>query len=306
MITVGQNLFMLKLYLVFVRSMDEEHIIQGLVDLIFKAETQLPTDVLKALEDVEKKETGIAKIQLQTMIKNAKIAAKTKRPICQDTGVQTFFITVGEDYQHVGKIKSLIERAVKQATETIPLRPNTFDVFTKENHKDNIGAYIPAITWDFTKGSDVSITAVPKGGGSENMSRLVMLKPGIGIDGVKDFVVQTMIQAGGNPCPPTVVGIGIGGGADLAMKLGKFALLRPVGKRHSDKNIARLEEELIDTINKSGIGPMGLSGKTTVLDVHVEHAPRHPASLPVGLVVQCWADRRATMIIHNNGEYEVK
>lgn len=286
--------------------MDEEYIIQGLVDLIFKAETELPTDVLTALKQAEKRETGIAKIQLQTMIKNAKVASDTKRPICQDTGVQTFFITVGEDFQYVGKIKSLIKKAVKQATETIPLRPNTFDVFTKKNHKDNIGAYIPAITWDFTEGSDVSITAVPKGGGSENMSSLVMLKPGLGIQGVKDFVVQTMIQAGGNPCPPTVVGIGIGGGADLAMKLGKFALLRPVGKRHSDETIAPLEKDLIEQINQSGIGPMGLGGKTTVLDVHVEHAPRHPASLPVGLVVQCWADRRATMIIHNNGEYEVK
>jgi fumarate hydratase subunit alpha len=286
--------------------MDEEYIIKGLVNLIFKAETQLPADVLTALERAEKNEQDIAKIQLQTMIKNAKIAAETKRPICQDTGVQTFFITVGEDFQYVGRLKTLIKKAVKQATETIPLRPNTFDVFTKENHKDNIGAYIPAITWDFSKGSDVTITAVPKGGGSENMSKLVMLKPGVGIQGVKDFVVQTMIQAGGNPCPPTVVGIGLGGGADLAMKLGKFALLRPVGERHPDEVIAELEEDLIERINESGIGPMGLGGKTTVLDVHVEHAPRHPASLPVGLVVQCWADRRATMILHNDGDYEVK
>jgi fumarate hydratase subunit alpha len=200
----------------------------------------------------------------------------------------------------------MIKKAVKQATESIPLRPNTFDVFTKENHKDNIGAYIPAITWDFTDGSDVIITAVPKGGGSENMSKLVMLKPGVGLQGVKDFVVETMIQAGGNPCPPTVVGLGVGGGADLAMKLGKFALLRPVGHRHPDKKIAQLEEDLIRDINQSGIGPMGLGGKTTVLDVHVEHAPRHPASLPVGLVVQCWADRRATMTLHNDGSYEVK
>ncbi len=286
--------------------MDEEYIIQGLVELIFKAETQLPKDVLTALEHAEKLEKGIAKIQLQTMIKNAKIAAQSNRPICQDTGVQTFFISVGENFQHVGKIKRLIKKAVKQATENIPLRPNTFDVFTKKNHKDNIGAYIPAITWDFTTGSDITITAVPKGGGSENMSSLVMLKPGVGIQGVKDFVINTMIKAGGNPCPPTVVGLGIGGGADLAMKLGKYALLRPVGKRHPDDTIAQLEIDLIEKLNNSGIGPMGLGGKTTVLDVHVEHAPRHPASLPVGLVVQCWADRRARMIIHNNGEYEVK
>ena len=115
-----------------------------------------------------------------------------------------------------------------------------------------------------------------------------------------------MIKAAGNPCPPTVVGVGIGGGADLSLKLGKKALLRPVGERHKDKTIAKIEEELIKRINASGIGPMGLGGKTTVLDVHVEKAHRHPASLPVGIVVQCWADRRAHMIIHSDGSWEMK
>lgn len=180
------------------------------------------------------------------MIRNAEIAARTQRPICQDTGgVQTFFITVGEDVNYNRKIKLLIIKAVKQAIETIPLRPNTLDVFAKQNYKDNIGAYIPAITSDFSTGSDVIITAVPRGGGKDNMSNLVMLKPGLGMKGVKDFVVHIMIQAGGNPCPPTVVGIGLGGGAGLAMKLGKFVLLRPVGTRHPDDAIAMLEEELI-------------------------------------------------------------
>ena len=138
------------------------------------------------------------------------------------------------------------------------------------------------------------------------MSKLGMLKPGVGIEGVKDFVVEEMIKAGGNPCPPTVVGVGIGGGADLSLKLGKKALLRPIGKRHKDKNIAKIEEELIKRINDSGIGPMGLGGKITVLDVHIEKAHRHPASLPVGIAVQCWADRRAYMIIHSDGNWEVK
>lgn len=285
--------------------MDETSIINGLVELIFKAETILPSDVLSALRHAAKKETGIAKIQIENMLKNCEVAQKTGRPICQDTGVQTFFVRIGKDFPYAGQLKHMIIQAVKHATETIPLRPNTIDVFTRKNHHDNIGEFIPAINWDYTEGEDVYITSVPKGGGSENMSKLVMFNPSFGLKGIKDFIVEEMIKAGGNPCPPTVVGIGIGGGADLAMKLGKLALLRPVGVRHNEPSVSSMELELIDRINDSGIGPMGLGGKTTVLDVHVEKAPRHPASLPVGLVVQCWADRRATMVIHREGNYKV-
>ena len=285
--------------------MDESYIIDGLVRLIQKAETELPLDVIVALKKAYAKEEGIAKIQLENILKNVEIAKKTNRPLCQDTGVQTFFIEVGKDYPYIGKIKDLLLKSVKKATSDIPLRPNTFDPFTRRNHKDNIGEYIPAITWDFIDGDYVIITAIPKGGGSENMSKLVMLKPGEGMQGVKAFALREIQNAGGNPCPPTVVGIGIGGGADLAMKLGKKALLRPVGIRHSDSHVANVEKELIKKINQTGIGPMGLGGKTTVLDVHIEKAPRHPASLPVGMVVQCWADRRATMILNKDGSFEM-
>jgi len=281
--------------------MDEEHVVSSLVDLIFKAETTLPEDVIQALQQAIDNEKGIARIQLENMVKNARVAQKTGRPICQDTGVQTFFVTLGEDFPYCTRIKPLLIEAVKIATESIPLRPNTFDIFTKEKYTDNIGDHIPAITWDFTRGKTATITAVPKGGGSENMSKLVMLSPGLGLKGIKDFVIREMIKAGGNPCPPTVVGVGVGGGADVAMNLAKLALLRPVGNRHSNQAIAQMEQDLIKRINETGIGPMGLGGITTVLDVHIEHAPRHPASLPVGLVVQCWADRRATMSIDQHG-----
>lgn len=285
--------------------MNFEDIKQGMIQLIKKAETELPNDVIIALKNALKIEKGVAKIQIEAILKNIDLAKKTKRPMCQDTGVQTFFVTIGIDFPHINKLKDLITEAVKKATIEIPLRPNTVDPFTGKNHKDNTGDHIPYITWEFVDGSDVFITALPKGGGSENMSKLSMLKPGVGIEGVKDFVVDEMIKAAGNPCPPTVVGVGIGGGADLAMKLGKKALLRPVGKRHKDKAIAAIEDELIKRINSSGIGPMGLGGKTTVLDVHIEKAHRHPASLPVGIAVQCWADRRAQMIIHADGSWEV-
>jgi len=285
---------------------DNADIKNGIIQLIKKAETELPTDVINALKKAYGIEEGIAKTQIEAILKNIDLAKKSGRPMCQDTGIQTFFVEIGVDFQHINKLKGLILDAVKIATMKIPLRPNTVDPFSGENHKDNIGDNIPYITWDFVEGSDVYIIALPKGGGSENMSKLGMLKPGVGIEGVKDFVVTEMIKAGGNPCPPTIVGVGIGGGADLAMKLGKKSLLRPVGDRHKDKTIAAIEEELIKRINDSGIGPMGLGGKTTVLDVHVEKAHRHPASLPVGIAVQCWANRRAKMVIHFDGSWEVK
>ena len=285
---------------------NKKSIVFGIIQLIKKAETELPEDVIKALEDALSKEEGVAKVQLETILKNIELAKKTRRPMCQDTGIQTFFVDVGIDFPYISDIKKWINDAVQKATNKIPLRPNTVDPFSGKNHEDNTGDSIPYITWNFIKGDNVKITAFPKGGGSENMSKLGMLKPGVGIEGVKSFIVEEMIKAAGNPCPPTVVGIGIGGGADLAMKLGKKALLRPVGKRHKDKKIADIETELIKKINKTGIGPMGLGGKTTVLDVHVEKAHRHPASLPVGIVVQCWANRRAKIIIHPDKTWEVK
>jgi len=286
--------------------MDYENIKIGIVQLIKKAETELPNDVIMALKQAYEIEEGIAKTQIDAILKNIDLAKKTKRPMCQDTGIQTFFVEVGIKSPYINKVKDLIIDSVKRATKEIPLRPNTVDPFTHENHKDNTGDHIPYITWDFIEGSDIHITVLPKGGGSENMSRLGMLKPGVGIEGVKDFVIGEIIKSGGNPCPPTVIGVGIGGGADLALKIGKRSLLRPVGNRHKDKTIAALEEELIKRINDSGIGPMGLGGKTTVLDVHIEKAHRHPASLPVGIAVQCWANRRAKMVLHSNGKWEVK
>jgi fumarate hydratase subunit alpha len=286
--------------------MDFNYLTEGIVELIRKAETELPNDVINALKKAYEIEKDIAKIQIDAILKTIELAKKTRRPICQDTGIQTFFVNIGTQSPFIDDLKDVIDNGVKKATKEIPLRPNTVDPFSGVNHGDNTGDYIPYINWDFCEGSDVEITVLPKGGGSENMSKLCMLKPGVGIKGVKDFVVQEMLNAGGNPCPPTVVGVGIGGGADLALKLGKKALLRPVGTRDTNKKTAEIEMELINRINDSGIGPMGLGGKTTVLDVHIEKAHRHPASLPVGIAVQCWADRRAHLIIKKNGKWWVK
>jgi fumarate hydratase subunit alpha len=278
----------------------------GILAVIKKAETELPQDVIDALEHARVIETGIAKTQIETILKNINLAKQSQRPMCQDTGIQTFFVEIGYNFPHINMLNQWILKGVQKATKEIPLRPNTVDPFTGKNHLDNTGDHLPYISWDFISGDKVKITAFPKGGGSENMSKLGMLKPGVGLPGVKDFVIQEILAAGGNPCPPIVVGVGIGGGADLALKMGKRALLRPVGDRHPDKAIAAMEKSLINEINKSNIGPMGLGGKTTVLDVHIEKAHRHPASLPVGIAVQCWADRRATLIINKNLEWEVQ
>ena len=286
--------------------MNEQHIIQGLVTLLKKAQTELPSDVENALKQACKKETGIAKIQLETILKNIALAKKIKYPMCQDTGMHTFFVTIGTESPYIKQIKKLITNAVKKATKEIPLRPNTVDPLTGKNHEDNLGDHAPSIIWDFAKGSDIEITVLPKGNGSENMSALAMLNPSEGITGAMDFIVNNIKKAGGNPCPPTIVGVGIGGTADSVMTLGKHALLRPVGIRNSNPKIASLEKQLITRLNKLGIGPMGLGGKTTVLDVHIETAYRHPASFPVGVVVQCWANRRAHMTLHAEGTWEVK
>jgi fumarate hydratase subunit alpha len=286
--------------------MNKPNIEDGIISLIKKAETELPQDVVNALKNAYDIEEGIAKIQIETILKTIELAKKSGRPMCQDTGIQTFFVRVGVDSPYRSTIKKMIVNSVRKATTEIPLRPNTVNPFTGKNQGDNTGDFIPSVTWDLTEGNDIQIIALPKGGGSENMSKLGMLKPGVGIEGVKKFVVDEMIKAGGSPCPPTVVGIGIGGGADVAMKLAKIALVRPVGQRYHDHTIADIEKELMERINRSGIGPMGLGGKTTVLDVHIEKAHRHPASLPVGIAVQCWANRRSIMVIHANGTWEVE
>jgi fumarate hydratase subunit alpha len=286
--------------------MDKKDLEAGLLQLILKAETEIPPDVVSALKRAYQVEGGAAKLQLEAMLTNVELAKKKRCPMCQDTGILTFFVRVGTEFPAIGLLKEVIEQAVRRATLEIPLRPNTVDPMTSTNHGDNLGSSLPHIIWDFEPGDQVHIMVLPKGSGSENMSTLGMLSPSAGLPGVKDFVINSVKKAGGKPCPPIVVGIGIGGSADLAMNLGKRALLRPIGVRNSEKNIAALEVELVEMINMTGIGAMGLGGKITALDVHVEVAHRHPASLPVGVVIQCWADRRASMVIHRDGRWEVK
>ncbi len=274
-------------------------------EAIGKAATILSPDVVHALEAARDREAGPARVQLEAILENVKIARDGKVPICQDTGTITFFVRLGTRFPHLAALVGALPGAAREATKAVPLRPNTVHPFTGKNPGDNTGRYIPAVTWEMVEGDGAEVHVLPKGGGSENCSILKMLPPGVGLKGIKEAVVEHVVSCGGLPCPPTVIGVGVGGGADLALKLGKMALLRPLGKRHPEPEVAALEAELEELVNASGVGPMGLGGKTTVLAVHAEYAHRHPASLPLGIAVQCWAHRRATVRIGANGTMEV-
>jgi len=273
------------------------------VDLLRFAATELPVDVSSALRYAMKNEGNpAARTQLEAIVKNFKLALEENTPMCQDTGYPIFFVEIGEDALSWSRgLKQAIKIGTKIATKEIPLRPNTVNPIVGGNTGTNVGKGAPFINFDIVEGSNIRITAFPKGGGSENMCALGMLKPGQGLTGIKKFVVDTVITAGGQPCPPIIVGVGIGGGSDIAMKVAKKALLRPIGERHPQKEIAAMEEQLLKAINATGIGAMGVGGNYTALDVKVDYVMRHPATLPVGVAIQCWAGRRATAEISKDG-----
>jgi fumarate hydratase subunit alpha len=271
-----------------------------------QAATKLPRDVVAALMAARSRETSsLAAIQLDTILENVILAEGNDIPLCQDTGSLTFFVEAGFNSPFLGKIERWITDAVTEATISIPLRPNTVDPFTGENPGDNSGRFMPSITWDLVDGDDVLITLLPKGGGGENMSALKMLSPSVGIKGIKKEVVKHVASCRGWPCPPTIIGVGIGGGSDVALKLGKKAVLRKIGSQNALPEAAKLEMELLSLVNSIGVGAMGVGGDTTCLAVHVEVAHRHPASLPLGILVQCWANRRARIRLHADGTAEV-
>ncbi|NJD98461.1 fumarate hydratase [Thermococcus sp. LS1] len=276
--------------------------INELVEAIRLAVTRIPDDTVSALRRAyEEEENPIARFNLENILKAIEIGREERIPVCQDTGALTFFVEAGIKSPYLGKIREWILQASMMATEEVPLRPNAVDPLTGKNSGNNIGWMVPIIHWELVEGDKIRIAVFPKGGGSENCSALAMLTPAEGLEGVKRFVIERVKACGGKPCPPVILGVGIGGSADLAIKLAKKALLRPIGERHPDERIARLEEDILEGVNSLGIGPMGMGGKTTALDVKIEYAHRHPASFPVGLVVQCWANRRAFLEITPGG-----
>jgi fumarate hydratase subunit alpha len=288
--------------------MNTDRLTEQLVPAIRDSVTSLPQPTADALRSAEADAEGGARVQLEAMLEAMEIGERDTTPICQDTGVPTFFVKVGRAspfVDQVGEFEALFTNAVRQATEEVPLRPNTVHPITHENPGDNTGRHVPYIEYHMVDDEDISIHYLPKGGGSENMSQLTMMTPGRGLQGVKDLVLERVATMEGKPCPPTILGIGLGGGANIAMNLAKETLLRPVGTRHQERKIADLERELKEAANQLEVGPMGVGGQPTVLDVKIEYAHRHPGSFPVGMVPQCWCNRRAAVSIRPDGSVEV-
>lgn len=277
------------------RVVTEEIIEKKVYQAINEANYKLPEDVVEALKKVCEIEEGIGRYTLENLIKNIQMAEQVQRPICQDTGAAVFFVDIGEEVFVKGSIKDAINRAVARGYQDFYLRKSMVkSPIDRINTKDNTPAIIH---FDFVKGDKITIHFMPKGFGSENKSALCMLTPADGIEGIERFVVETVKKAGSDPCPPIVVGVGIGGTFEKAAILSKRALLRKIGERHSKPYIAELEKRLLEKINSLGIGPEGFGGRTTALDVFVEECATHIAGLPVAVNICCHVARHVKIEI---------
>ncbi|MBU7007613.1 fumarate hydratase [Phosphitispora fastidiosa] len=279
------------------KTIKYEDIVSVVSGLCQEANYYLEEDVLRAIQKSREQEDSPLGINiLDQLIENAKIAREERLPMCQDTGFAVFFVEVGQDLRlEGGVLEDAINEGVRQGYTEGYLRKS---IVGHPLERKNTGDNTPAIIYtNLVAGDKLKITIAPKGGGSENMSGVRMLKPAQGVEGVKSFVIETVDKAGSNPCPPIVVGVGIGGTMEKAALLAKQALLRPLDQRHEDPSIATLEEDLLEEINKLGIGPQGLGGRTTALAVNVEIFPAHIASLPVAVNINCHSARHKTIIL---------
>ncbi len=276
------------------REISVDKITDIVKELCIEAATNLPCDVEEALrKGLETEESSFGRYSLEQVLSNVELARKETVAMCQDTGVAVVYVTIGQDVHIVGgSLKDAINEGVKRGYIDGYLRKSVVDdpVFLRKNTQDNTPA---VIHMEIVPGDKLKIMVVPKGAGSENMGALKMLKPAEGVEGVKDFIVKTVTEAGGNPCPPIVVGVGIGGPMEVAPALAKKALTRKVGEPHPDPQYAELEKELLEKINRLGIGPQGLGGRVTALAVHIETYPTHIATMPVAVNLNCHAARHA-------------
>ena len=278
------------------REVHTDEIVKVVRDLFMDANYNLGQDVLDAFEKGKNEDASpVAREVFKELIENARIARDEKSPICQDCGLAVLFIQLGQDVHIVGgNFKDAVFEGVRKGYGDGYLRKSACNPFTRANTKDNTPAIIHL---EIVPGDKIKIMAVPKGGGAENMSRVHMLAPSDGIEGIKNFIVNRMKEAGSNPCPPTVVGVGIGGTFERSAFLAKKALLRKIGERNADPELAAVEKDVLEQINKLGIGPMGYGGSTTTLDVFFEVEPCHIASLPLAVNVQCHAQRHKEAVI---------
>jgi fumarate hydratase subunit alpha len=278
------------------REIDVKMITEKVRALCMEANTDLEEDVLQAFDRaMEKEESPLGIEILKELKENARIAKEESVPICQDTGFAVIFLELGQEVHLVGGgLREAIFEGVRQGYRDGFLRKSICHPFSRANTGDNTPAIIHT---EIVPGEKVKITVAPKGGGSENMSRVVMLTPSDGVEGIKRFVVQRVKESGSNPCPPTIVGVGIGGTFEQAALLAKKGLLRPLGSKNPDPELDKLEFEILNEINRLGIGPQGLGGRTTSLAVHVLMMPCHIASLPLAVNIQCHAQRHKEAII---------
>jgi hydrolyase, tartrate alpha subunit/fumarate domain protein, Fe-S type len=275
------------------REIDSSLISEVVARLCIDANYHLPPDMKRQIISSSKEESWeTASIILDQIIENFNIADENLQPICQDTGLACVFLSIGQDVHIKGNLEEAVNEGVRKGYSQGYLRKSVVsDPLNRVNTGDNTPAMI---YYDICPGDKIKITVAPKGFGSENMSQIKMLKPSDGIEGVKDFVIKVVEDAGPNPCPPIVVGVGIGGTFDKAAYLAKKALMRPVDQRNSEAFYAELEEELLEKINALGIGPQGFGGKTTALAVNIEKFPTHIAGLPVAVNINCHVTRHMT------------
>ena len=278
------------------REVNVKLITEKVKELCMEANTNLGEDVLETFDRALKKEESRLGIEILKELKeNARIAREEKVATCQDTGFAVIFVELGQDVHFVGgDLREAIFEGVRQGYRDGYLRKSICHPFTRANTGDNTPAIIHA---EVVPGEKVKITVAPKGGGSENMSRVTMLTPSDGKEGIKRYVVQRVKESGSNPCPPTIVGIGIGGTFEQAALLAKKSLLRPLGSKNPDPELEKFESEILTEINQLGIGPQGLGGRTTSLAVHILMMPCHIASFPLAVNIQCHAQRHKEAII---------
>ncbi|WP_027356454.1 fumarate hydratase [Desulfofundulus thermocisternus] len=279
------------------RFIDAATITATVAELCQKANYELGEDVLRAFNEALDQEISLTgKDVLQQLLENARIAREEQVPMCQDTGFAVVFLEIGQEVMITGgDLYEAVNEGVRRGYRDGYLRKSIVDhPLRRKNTGDNTPAVIHT---RIVPGDKLRIVVAPKGGGSENMSGLRMLKPAEGVEGVKNFVIEQVRAAGPNPCPPVVVGVGIGGTFEKAALLAKEALLRPLGQSHPDAEVAALEKELLEAINNLGIGPQGLGGRITALAVHVEVYPCHIASLPVAVNINCHASRHKEAVL---------
>jgi hypothetical protein len=291
--------------------MNKEKLVEKMTDTMAKLINYsgkiLPDDVYQKLEELgSKEESSLAKTIYQTMFENQKLAKELSRPCCQDTGVLQFFVKCGTNFPLIGEIEAILKEAVIKATKEAPLRHNSVETFDEYNTGKNVGKGTPTVFWEIVPNSDkCEIDSYMAGGGCTLPGKAMVLMPGAGYEGVTRFVLDVMTSYGLNACPPLLVGVGVATSVETAALLSKKALMRPLGEHSSNERAAYMEKLLEDGINSIGLGPQGMSGKYSVMGVHIENTARHPSAIGVAVNVGCWSHRKAHIIFDSELNYSI-